>query len=206
MIFSTQSIGTLTILSLQNPALAARFVLASGLRRDILWSLLLLVSIANATLVWVSNALTGPTPEQLAQMPIQIPAIIFSPLFAFVFLAGALAITVHVLHWLGAAIGGTGSLENMLAVLVWLQGLRVMAQVVLLVLMLAVPSLAGLFGLAVAILSLWILVHFVNEAAGLDSIFKTVGVLLSAMVGVILGLSFILTITGLATMGIDANV
>jgi hypothetical protein len=206
MIFSTQSIGTLTILSLQNPALAARFVLASGLRRDILWSLLLLVSIANATLVWVSNALTGPTPEQLAQMPIQIPAIIFSPLFAFVFLAFALVITVHVLHWLGAAIGGTGSLENMLAVLVWLQGLRVMAQVVLLVLMLAVPSLAGLFGLAVAILSLWILVHFVNEAAGLDSIFKTVGVLLSAMVGVILGLSFILTITGLATMGIDANV
>jgi hypothetical protein len=206
MIFSTQSIGTLTILSLQNPALAARFVLASGLRRDILWSLLLLVSIANATLVWVSNALTGPTPEQLAQMPIQIPAIIFSPLFAFVFLAGALVITVHVLHWLGAAIGGTGSLENMLAVLVWLQGLRVMAQVVLLVLMLAVPSLAGLFGLAVAILSLWILVHFVNEAAGLDSIFKTVGVLLSAMVGVILGLSFILTITGLATMGIGANV
>lgn len=206
MIFSTQSIGTLTILSLQNPALAARFVLASGLRRDILWSLLLLVSIANATLVWVSNALTGPTPEQLAQMPIQIPAIIFSPLFAFVFLAGALVITVHVLHWLGAAIGGTGSLENMLAVLVWLQGLRVMAQVVLLVLMLVVPSLAGLFGLAVAILSLWILVHFVNEAAGLDSIFKTVGVLLSAMVGVILGLSFILTITGLATMGIDANV
>jgi len=206
MIFSTQSIGTLTILSLQNPALAARFVLASGLRRDILWSLLLLVSIANATLVWVSNALTGPTPEQLAQMPIQIPAIIFSPLFAFVFLAGALVITVHVLHWLGAAIGGTGSLENMLAVLVWLQGLRVMAQVVLLVLMLAVPSLAGLFGLAVAILSLWLLVHFVNEAAGLDSIFKTVGVLLSAMVGVILGLSFILTITGLATMGIDANV
>jgi hypothetical protein len=93
-----------------------------------------------------------------------------------------------------------------LAVLVWLQGLRVMAQVVLLVLMLAVPSLAGLFGLAVAILSLWLLVHFVNEAAGLDSIFKTVGVLLSAMVGVILGLSFILTITGLATMGIDANV
>jgi hypothetical protein len=206
MIFSTQSIGTLTILSLQNPALAARFVLASGLRRDILWSLLLLVSIANATLVWVSNALTGPTPEQLAQMPIQIPAIIFSPLFAFVFLAVALVITVHVLHWLGAAIGGTGSLENMLAVLVWLQGLRVMAQVVLLVLMLAVPSLAGLFGLAVAILSLWLLVHFVNEAAGLDSIFKTVGVLLSAMVGVILGLSFILTITGLATMGIDANV
>ena len=206
MIFSTQSIGTLTILSLQNPALAARFVLASGLRRDILWSLLLLVSIANATLVWVSNALTGPTPEQLAQMPIQIPAIIFSPLFAFVFLAFALVITVHVLHWLGAAIGGTGSLENMLAVLVWLQGLRVMAQVVLLVLMLAVPSLAGLFGLAVAILSLWILVHFVNEAAGLDSIFKTVGVLLSAMVGVIFGLSFILTITGLATMGIDANV
>lgn len=206
MILSSQSIGTLTMLSLSKPAIAARFVIAAGLRRDVLWSLLLLVSIANATLVWVSNALTGPTPEQLAQMPIQIPAIIFSPLFAFVFLAGALVITVHVLHWLGAAIGGTGSLDNMLAVLVWLQGLRVMAQIVLLVLMLALPSLAGLFGLAIAILSLWILVHFVNEAAGLGSLFKTVGVLLSAMVGIILGLSFILTITGLATMGIDANV
>lgn len=206
MIFSTQSIGTLTMLSLRKPALAARFVIGADLRRDVLWSLLLLVSIANATLVWLSNALTGPTPEQLAQMPIQIPAIIFSPLFAFVFLAGALVITVHVLYWLGAAIGGTGSLNNMLAVLVWLQGLRVMAQVVLLVLMLALPTLAGLFGLAVAVLSLWMLVHFVNEATGLGSLFKTIGVLLSAMVGIILGLSFILTITGLATMGIDANV
>jgi hypothetical protein len=206
MIFTPQSLGTLTMLSLRNPSIAARFVISSGLQRDVLWSLLLLVSVANATLVWVSNALTGPTPEQLAQMPIQIPAIIFSPLFAFVFLAGALVITVHVLHWLGAAIGGTGSLDNMLAVLVWLQGLRVLAQVILLVLMLAVPSIAGLFGLAVAILSIWLLVHFVNEATGLGSLFKTVGVLLSAMVGIILGLSFILTITGLATMGIDANV
>jgi hypothetical protein len=206
MILSTQSLGNLTMLSLRNPALAARLVIGAGLRRDVLWSLLLLISIANATLVWLSNALTGPTAEQLAQMPIQLPAIIFSPLFAFVFLAGALVITVHVLHWLGAVIGGTGSLDNMLAVLVWLQSLRVMAQVVLLLLILALPSLAGLFGLAVAILSLWMLVHFVNEAAGLGSLFKTIGVLLSAMVGIILGLSFILTITGLASMGIDPNV
>ena len=206
MILTPQSLVTLIMLSLRNPSIAARFVISSGLQRDALWSLLLLVSVANATLVWVSNALTGPTPEQLAQMPIQIPAIIFSPLFAFVFLAGALVITVYVLHWLGAAIGGTGSLDNMLAVLVWLQGLRVLAQIILLVLMLAVPSIAGLFGLAVAILSIWILVHFVNEATALGSLFKTVGVLLSAMVGIILGLSFILTITGLATMGIDANV
>lgn len=194
------------MLSLRNPATAARFVIAAGFRRDVLWSFLLLVSIANATLVWLSNALTGPTPEQIAQMPIQIPAIVFSPLFAFLFLAGALVITVHVLYWLGAAIGGTGSLDDMLAVLVWLQSLRVFAQIILLVLMLAVPSLAGIFGLAVAIISLWILVHFVNEATGLGSLFKTVGVLLSAMVGIILGLSFILTITGLATLGIDANV
>lgn len=194
------------MLSLRNPATAARFVIAAGFRRDVLWSFLLLVSIANATLVWLSNALTGPTPEQIAQMPIQIPAIVFSPLFAFLFLAGALVITVHVLYWLGAAIGGTGSLDDMLAVLVWLQSLRVLAQIILLVLMLAVPSLAGIFGLAVAIISLWILVHFVNEATGLGSLFKTVGVLLSAMVGIILGLSFILTITGLATLGIDANV
>lgn len=194
------------MLSLRNPATAARFVIAAGFRRDVLWSFLLLVSIANATLVWLSNALTGPTPEQIAQMPIQIPAIVFSPLFAFLFLAGALVITVHVLYWLGTAIGGTGSLDDMLAVLVWLQSLRVLAQIILLVLMLAVPSLAGIFGLAVAIISLWILVHFVNEATGLGSLFKTVGVLLSAMVGIILGLSFILTITGLATLGIDANV
>lgn len=206
MIISTQAIATLTMLSLRDPAVAARFVIAAGFRRDVLWSLLLLVSIANAVLVWLSNALTGPTPEQLAQMPIKIPDIIFSPLFAFVFLAGALVITVHVLHWLGAAIGGEGGLDDMLAVLVWLQGLRVIAQIILLILMLALPSLAGLFGLAVAILSIWILVHFVNEATRLGSLFRTVGVLLSAMVGIILGLSFILTITGLATMGIDTNV
>jgi hypothetical protein len=206
MILTQQSIAKLALLTLRDPASAAQTVIAAGFRRDILWSFLLLVSIANAILVWVSNALTGPTPEQVAQMPIQIPEIVFSPLFAFVFLAGALVITVHVLYWIGAAIGGDGGLDDMLSVLVWLQTMRVFAQVILLVLMLALPTLAGLFGLAVAVLSIWILVHFVNEATGLGSIFKTVGVLLSAMVGIILGLSFILTITGLASVGIDANV
>lgn len=206
MNLSTQSIGALTMLTLRDPATAARMVIAAGFPRDVLWMLLALVSVANASLVWLSDVLAGPTPEQVAQMPFQIPSIIFSPLFAFVFLSGALVITVHVLHWLGSAIGGQGSLDNMLSVLIWLQGLRVIAQIVLLVLILAVPSIAGLFGLGVAILSFWILVHFVNEAAGLGSVFKTVGVLLTAMVGVILGLSFILTVTGLASMGIDANV
>jgi hypothetical protein len=84
--------------------------------------------------------------------------------------------------------------------------MRIMAQILLLVLMILVPPLAGLAGLAIAFISLWILVHFVNEAAGLGSVFKTVGVLLCAMVGIILGLSFILSVTGLATMGIDTNV
>ncbi len=48
--------------------------------------------------------------------------------------------------------------------------------------------------------------HYVNEGAGLGSVFKTVGVLLSATVGMIMGLSFILTVTGLASMGISPNV
>jgi hypothetical protein len=206
MNLNVQSLSVLVALTLRDPANAARLVIAAGYRRDILWTFLLLVSIANAALVWLSNALNGPTPEQLAQMPIQIPQIIFSPLFAFVFLAGALVITVHVLHWIGAAIGGEGSLDDMLSVLVWLQAMRVLAQVVLLALLLVAPTIAGLFGLAVALFSLWILVHCVNEGAGLGSVFKTVGVLLSATVGIIMGLSFILTITGLASMGISPNV
>jgi hypothetical protein len=84
--------------------------------------------------------------------------------------------------------------------------MRVLAQVVLLVLLIVAPTIAGLFGLGVALISLWILVHFVNEGAGLGSVFKTVGVLLSATVGMIMGLSFILTVTGLASMGISPNV
>ena len=102
MNISVQSILALTLRSLQNPAQAARLVIEAEFRRDLLWSFLLLVSIANATLVWLSQVLTGPSPEQIQQMPIQIPQIVFTPLFAFVFLAGALVITVHVLHWLGA--------------------------------------------------------------------------------------------------------
>ena len=206
MNFKVQSLSVLVAQTLRDPANAARFVIAAGYRRDILWTFLLLVCIVNAALVWLSNALTGPTPEQLAQIPIQIPQIIFSPLFTFVFLVGALVITVYVLHWIGAAIGGDGSLDDMLSVLVWLQFMRVLAQAVMLVLLLLAPSIAGLFGLAVALVSLWILVHCVNEGAGLGSVFKTVGVLLSATVGIIMGLSFILTFTGLASMGIFSNV
>lgn len=206
MNLTTPVLSALTILSLRNPKEAAQQIIAAGFRRDILWSFLVLISIANAVLVWVSNVLTGPTPEQIEQMPIAIPNFVFSPLFAFIILAGALVIMVHVLHWIGSAIGGQGSLENMLSVLVWLQCMRLIAQVVLLILLLAAPPLASIFGLTVSVLSIWILVHFVNEAAELGSVFKTVGVLLTAMVGIILGLSFILTITGLANMGIDGHV
>ncbi|MEP1519159.1 YIP1 family protein [Ascidiaceihabitans sp.] len=194
--------GALVAQSLRRPAQAAQVVLSWNLPRDALWTAMALVTLCNAVLMYVTNIVTPPLPPELAAQAIPFPAWMFSPLTAFVFLAGSLVVTVHVLHWLSSLLGGPGGLNEMLALLTWLQALRAVAQFVFLVLLIAVPGLEGLFNLAVAVMSMWLLVVFVNEASGLQSKFKAVGVLLTAAVGIIVGLSFLITLTGFAAIGV----
>ena len=183
----------LVILSLRNPRQAAEQIIGWRLDRETLWTALALAAAVN-TMIFSFSIMLQPTPG--------MPAFFTSPLAMFVLLAGVLVITTHGLYWTGRAIGGQGDLGDMLALVVFLQVLRILAQLVILVLMFVAPGISVIFSLATGIVGLWILVNFIAAAFRFPTLGRAFGTLLIAMLMIVLGLSFLLSIVGIAAQGV----
>ena len=188
----------LAIETLRNPAAAAEPVMAFHLPRDVLWLALLLVAVLNTIVYMVTNILV-PTQSPL-------PGAFQSPVVFLFIVAGGLVLTVHALYWTGRALGGTGELGDILVLMIWLQALRVALQVITLVMLLLAPVLAAFVVMAAALWGIWILVHFINTAHHLNSVPRAAGVLVAAMLGLALGLSFFLSLIGATFLGSVAYV
>mgnify|MGYP005624773885 CR=1 FL=1 len=183
----------LVILSLRNPRQAAEQIIGWRLDRETLWTALALAAAVN-TMIFSFSIMLQPTPG--------MPAFFTSPLAMFVLLAGVLVITTHGLYWTGRAIGGQGDLGDMLALVVFLQVLRILAQLVIFVLMFLAPGISVIFSLATGIVGLWILVNFIAAAFRFPTLGRAFGTLLIAMLMIVLGLSFLLSIVGIAAQGV----
>ncbi|MDA0962158.1 MAG: YIP1 family protein [Proteobacteria bacterium] len=194
----TPFLKDLVILSLRDPAEAARQVIAFNLPREVLWTALALMAVLNTLMYSVTSALVpGPSP---------MPAVFQTPLAYLLFMGGALVLVSIALYWAGRSFGGTGSLDDILSVIIWLQFLRVLVQVVSIVLLLTLPLLAALLTLAAAILGLWIFVHFVDQAHRFGSPLKSVGVIVASFIGMVMGLSILLALFGGGFLGGAQNV
>ncbi|EEB86427.1 Yip1 family protein [Roseobacter sp. GAI101] len=183
----------LVVLSLRNPRQAAEQIIGWRLDRETLWTALALAAAVN-TLIFSLSITLQPTPG--------MPEFFTSPLAMFVLLAGVLVITTHGLYWTGRAIGGKGDLGDILALVVFLQVLRILAQVVIFVLMFVAPGISLIFSLATGIIGLWILVNFIAAAFRFPTLGRAFGTLLIAMLMIVLGLSFLLSIIGIAAQGV----
>ncbi|HSG53827.1 MAG TPA: YIP1 family protein, partial [Paracoccaceae bacterium] len=135
-----------------------------------------------------------------------LPPFLRNPLMFFFIVTGIFVLTIHAFYWAGRAMGGHGDLGDLLKLMVWLQGLRAIAQAVLFVLMLVAPLLGNLFSLAVGILGLWITVHFITVALNLGSVWRGFGVMLVAGIGLVFGIVFLIGLIGLTAIGVPANV
>jgi hypothetical protein len=187
----------LAVETIQRPRSAAQRIMALNLSRDVLWSSLFLVSAINS-IIYSFSLLFSDTS--------MLPALFSNPVLFFVIVTGVLVLTVHGFYWTGRAIGGQGDLGDLLALLVWLQALRTVAQAVMFVLMLVSPVLAQLFSLGVGILGLWITVNFITEALHLPTVLHAVGVMVLAAVGIVFGLAILAGLIGLGAMGVPSNV
>lgn len=190
--------GDLALLTVRNPSEAARKVVALNFDREVLWTALALVAVINAILFALSN-IALPTPAPL-------PAFLSNPLLFFFIVAGGLVLTVNALFWTGRMLGGSGDMGDLLALLIWLQVLRAVAQAAVLVLMLAAPMLGALLVLVAGLWALWILLHFVSVGLRLNSLARAATVLIAATLGLVLGLSLILSMIGVTAMGLTPNV
>lgn len=187
----------LAICTLTTPKDAAARIMAIQLPRSELYTALLAVSALTAVLASAS-AMMGPPvpPEVMAQMPVL--ALFERPLALFVLLAGGLVVMVHALFWAGTAMGGTGRLEDMIALFTWLQALRVVAQLGIIVLSLVIPAIATLVALLVSVLAFWLTLNFIAAGLRLGSLLKAFGVLFAVVTGLLIGLMFLITLLGLA--------
>ncbi len=185
-------------LTLRNPREAAAHIINWHLGRDVLWTALALVAVLN-TFVLVLLI-------QMAQPDMPLPSYFRTPLVLYVLLAGILVIYVHTIYWAGLAIGGQGALADVLALVVWLQVLRALSQVGVLVLTLLVPQIAVLLSLVIAGWGLWILLNFISTALNLPSIGHAIVVLIIGVLGLVVGLGTLLTLIGLASQGAVSNV
>lgn len=179
--------GDLIKTTITRPHEAARRVLALNLPREALWTAIFLVAVLNTILRSLIN--------------IAVPQEMFpgfnTPGVYFVFAAGSLVIAIIALFWAGRALGGRGEMTDIMAVIVWLQVLRLMVQVVSVLLLLSLPALAGVLMIAASLIGIWIMAHFVNEAHRLDSLGRAFGVLIAAFLAMVLGVSALLSVVGI---------
>lgn len=193
----------LVIQTVLAPRVAADRLLAWSVPRQPLWMGLGLMSVLNAILY--SIAIRINPPEDPAAMAM-IPPAFQSPLLFTLFLFGALVITVFVLQWIGQALGGKGEVGDVLILLVWLQVMRLLFQLAVLVLSLVSGALAGMFVLGGSIYAIYILAAFIDRAHGFDNLLKALGVMILALAAVALGLSIIFTVIAVVFLGGAGNV
>ena len=187
------SLKDLAIESVQDPAGAARQLMALNLDRGTLWLALFLMAVLNTLLHGLTNQLVpGPSP---------LPGLFDVPAVYFFFVGGGLVLIVLTIFWTGRAFGGQARMEDVMVVVVWLQFLRVMVQAAALVLLLTIPVLSMILVLAAAFVGLWILVHFVDQAHQFNSVGKSAGVLIAAFIGMVVGVSILLSLIGVSAVG-----
>jgi hypothetical protein len=184
----------LIAMTLRTPQVAAEQIIALRLSRDVLWTALALVALVNTAIVVLLISLSPPE--------FALPGYFSSPLALFFLLTGLLVIYVHALYWAGRAVGGKGDLGDLLALMVWLQALRAGAQMLVLVAALAIPPLAALLSLVIAIWGFWILLNFITAAMRLPTVFHAVATLIVSGIGVVLGVGLVLFFIGVVAQGV----
>ena len=189
----TPSLKDLAVLTVQDPAEAARQLMALQLDRGTLWTAVFLVATLNTILASLNTVLLpGESP---------FPGLMDVPAVYFFFVGGGLVLTILTIFWAGRAFGGEASMEDIMVTVAWLQFMRVLVQAAALVLLLTIPALSVLLIFAAAILGIWILVHFVDQAHRFGSLGKAAGVLIGAFVGLVVGVSILLSIIGVGAVG-----
>lgn len=174
------------------PRDAAARILLLGLPAREGWLALALMAVLNTLVYSLSIRLSPPAdPAMLGMME---PAFHAPLVFAAVLFA-ALALTALAFTHAGRALGGAGTLDDMLVLLAWMQALR------LVVLALLAPALAGIVVVAAALWGLYILLAFVAAAHGFDSLWRAAGVLVIAMLALVFGLSLLFSLVGVRAAG-----
>ncbi|MEL7258208.1 MAG: YIP1 family protein [Pseudomonadota bacterium] len=211
---NTETLKPLFALTLQNPRAAAERVIALGLPASVWWMLLSL-TVVLSSLYMVGRFLAAPLPpavvEELSktangqQTLLMYSLFTDSPIFTTLMLFGFTVLMVHVLCWVGRALGGQGSLLDILSVFTLLQVMTLLLSFGLFLISLIVPALAALGSLVFLAWTLWAITSFLDAAHGFNNPFKAFGVLIASFVAVLFGASIAMGVLGGLILGITGG-
>ena len=179
--------------SIPEPTKVARDVLSLHFPRPALWQAFALFAVLSTGLGVAATILFPPDAA--------FEGTLFAdPLRLGIVEAASLVLTVFAIFWMGRAFGGTGSFEQALLTVIWMQYVAVMLQLVIIVLAVFAPSLAVIVNFFSIGVSFWILTHFVKEMHG----FRSAGLVFAMIVVTIMGAILVVGIL-LAIIGVGAT-
>ena len=192
----------LAVDTLRDPKAVAEQIMGWNLDRTTLYLALIAVAAVNATLASGPVVLLPGEVDAELRAALPILALLERPLMFFALVAGTLVVMIQALFWAGRAMGGQGEMTEMMALIIWLQALRAVAQAVILVLGFIMPFLAGLVALGLQLVAFWLFLHFISAAMRFDSLWRAFGLLIATATGLFLGLMLILTLLGVSAGGV----
>lgn len=181
--------------TVSDPQGSARRILAMAPAEGVLWQALVAVVAVSVLLTRLGEALVPVPADPL------LPVFRDNPLLTAVVQGGLLVVMIYAIHLIGRRFGGTGSFAGALALTVWLQVVMVCLQVVQTLFLIVLPAVAGLVGLFGLGLFFWLLSHFVTVLHGFSSVFRTFVMILASMLGIIFGMSLIMSVLGITFSG-----
>ena len=110
--------------------------------------------------------------------------------------ASIAVLTAFFVYWVSRAAGGTGSFEDGLVTVIWVNFVLLMVQTLVLILTFIAPGLAVLLWIFGSFAGIWIMSHFIAEAHGFTSAGRVfLGVVMTGLVAAVV-LSVVLTLLG----------
>ncbi|MBQ1202534.1 MAG: YIP1 family protein [Loktanella sp.] len=184
--------------TVKDPAAAARQVLPWQVGLPNLWSALLLVAVLNVLMLALLQAVS-PVPVVLQEQgfvltPFSYAAIIVTFLF----------LMVYTLYHIGRMLGGVGTIEDSLKVIILFQAVSVSLEAVQVVLVMISPLIAGYFGIISVVILVRCVMNFVNVMHRFESIGKTLVVMVLALIATAMIAGIVLSVLGVAPTGVPA--
>ena len=192
MLTDLQSVTSLVIATVKDPAAVAKRITALRLPHAIGWMGLGLVTAVTVIAIALERMIPGRPP--------MMSGLGGSPFIDTLFLGGMTTIFIFVLYYAGRAIGGTGTFGGTLLIMTWFQTIVLYLVVAQLIAVVIVPGLAVFVSMTGFAIQIWCLMHFLNELHGFDSLFKAFGLFALSILGFVFGLAFFLLMVGGATM------
>jgi hypothetical protein len=174
--------------TVRNPREGAEELLSIGVPREALWPALVLVVVLSILLAQGTTLLMTGSADM--SMPVGPAATGFIQLLLLV-------VMVFAIFWIGRSMGGTGSFEEAILLVAWLQFVMVCVQAVQALALILFPTVvATLIGMAALALFLWLLTNFIAVLHGFSSLLLVFVMILVSAFGLAFGLSLILTLIG----------